>query len=269
MDTGIRSFTVGTLKFEVHPSGEAAGVAAAAAAANVLQRLDRQAPEFGVIFATGASQLFMLRALTSMKSLPWHRAAGFHLDEYVGLPQNHPGSFRHYLREHLTQLVPLKRFFEIDGDATDLDRTCQDYVQRLRSHSPQLCFLGVGENGHLAFNDPAEADFIDRHAMKVVELDRVCRRQQFAEGWFQSLEGVPERALTLTIPTLLNVPTLIVSVPGPRKANIVRRMIEEPISTSCPATILRAHPNATVYLDRDSAMELKGVALSDEPARKS
>jgi glucosamine-6-phosphate deaminase len=120
--------------------------------------------------------------------------------------------------------------------------------------------LGIGENGHLAFNDPAEANFNDPDAMKVVTLDAECREQQLAEGWFRTLEEVPERALTLTISTLLKIPKLIVSVPGPRKAQSVRRTLEEPISTACPATILRTHPDVTLYLDRDSAAQLNGLA---------
>ena len=129
-------------------------------------------------------------------------------------------------------------------------------LRKLRAASPQLCLLGIGENGHLAFNDPAEANFDDPEVIKVVTLDTMCRQQQLAEGWFKSLEEVPERALTLTIPTLFKVPKLIVSVPGIRKATIVRRALEEPISTNFPATILRTHPDATLYLDPESASEL-------------
>jgi glucosamine-6-phosphate deaminase len=136
----------------------------------------------------------------------------------------------------------------------------REYVQKLWAADPQLCLLGIGENGHLAFNDPAEANFNDPDAMKVVTLDAECREQQLAEGWFKTLEEVPERALTLTISTLLKIPKLIVSVPGPRKAQSVRRTLEEPVSTACPATILRTHPDVTLYLDRDSAAQLNGLA---------
>jgi glucosamine-6-phosphate deaminase len=138
----------------------------------------------------------------------------------------------------------------------------RNYVQELRAADPQLCLLGIGENGHLAFNDPPEANFEDPDAMKVVTLDAACRQQQLAEGWFERLEDVPERALTLTIPTLLKVPKLILSVPGRRKAQSVRRTLEEEISTACPATILRAHPDVTIYLDEESASELNGFVRS-------
>jgi glucosamine-6-phosphate deaminase len=134
---------------------------------------------------------------------------------------------------------------------------CREYAAALRRAEPQLCLLGVGENGHLAFNDPSEADFHDPKSMKVVTLDEECRQQQAAEGWFETTEDVPSRALTLTIPTIFQIPRLIASVPGSRKAHIIRRTLQEAISTDCPATILRRHPAATLYLDLESAAELK------------
>ena len=259
----VKHFRAGLLECEIHPSREAAGAAAAAAAAENLRRLHlASTATFSVIFATGASQLPTLAALTSTPGLPWRSLCGFHLDEYVGLSPDHPASFRRYLREHLTQRVPLAEFHEIDGMASDADRMCREYIASLRSHNPELCLLGIGENGHIAFNDPGEADFDDPQGMKSVELDPMCRQQQLAEGWFATLEEVPRRAFALTIPTVMKVPKLIVSVPGPRKARVVRRVLEEPISTACPATILRTHPNATIYLDRESAAELDSVLLS-------
>jgi glucosamine-6-phosphate deaminase len=260
----VRHFRAGKLKLEIHPTSEAAGAAAASVAAEALKTLNRQETDVGVVFATGASQLSTLRALTSIPGLPWNQVCGFHLDEYVGLPVNHPASFRRYLREHLTQLVPMKTFFEIDGNGANSDLVCQEYIDKLSSYKPQLCLLGIGENGHLAFNDPDEADYNDPKAMKRVRLDPICRQQQFAEGWFSRLDEVPESALTLTIPTMFKVPKLVVSVPGHRKAQIVQRMLEEPISMNCPATILRTHSDATVYLDHESAADLRGAWLSSK-----
>jgi glucosamine-6-phosphate deaminase len=155
--------------------------------------------------------------------------------------------------------IRLQEFYGIDGDHAELDLICQDYGEKTRSCSPMLCLLGTGENGHLAFNDPGEADFENPEEVKIVKLDQVCRQQQLAEGWFHSFEQVPERAITLKIPTILRVPKLIVSVPGPRQAKIVRQMLAEPISTACPATILRTYPDATVYLDYESTAELKSI----------
>jgi glucosamine-6-phosphate deaminase len=249
---------LGTLKLQIHASPKAAGEAAARAVAETLKQLDHNGNRIGVIFATGASQLETLRALTSMHDLPWRKIHGFHLDEYVGLDEKHPASFRRYLHENLTQRVPMEKFFAIDGSSSDPDRIQREYVQELRAADPQLCLLGIGENGHLAFNDPAEANFDDPDAMKVVTLDAECRQQQLAEGWFKKFEDIPEQALTLTIPTILKVRKLIVSIPGHRKAQSVRRTLLEPISTACPATILRSHPDVTLYLDQESAAELDG-----------
>jgi len=252
---------LGSLKLEIHPEKKSAGAAAALAAANELVRLGAQGGDIGVIFATGASQLETLDALTSTPSLPWHRVSGFHMDEYIGLDPSHPASFRKYMREKLTRRVAMKQFYEIDGNANDLDSFAAEYTHELDRATPALCLLGIGENGHLAFNDPGEADFRDPKVMKVVTLDDMCRQQQVAEGWFSSREEVPKQALTLTIPALLRVPKLIVSVPGSRKAAIIRRTIEEPVSTECPSTILRSHPDVTIYLDKDSAAELNIAAV--------
>jgi glucosamine-6-phosphate deaminase len=252
----ISRLNLAGLTLEVHPSRAEAGAAAARAAAAELIRLASLHASFAVIFATGASQLAMLDALTSLPGLPWDRVIGFHMDEYIGLDENHPASFRRYMREKLSGRVPMLRFHEIDGNAPDIEHVRRGYAQALEDAQPALCLLGIGENGHLAFNDPAEADFNDPLAMKVVTLDDACRDQQVAEGWFSSRDLVPRQALTLTIPALLRVPKLIASVPGARKAAIVRRTLEEPISTACPSTILRTHGDVTIYLDPDSAAEL-------------
>jgi glucosamine-6-phosphate deaminase len=262
-NTEIRHFQVGTMKLEVYPSRESMGVAAARATAEALKEIGQDHKTIAAIFATGASQLATLDALTKIENLPWSQVRGFHMDEYIGLPVDHPASFRGYLREKLTEKVPMKEFFEVDGTAPDPEQVCLYYAEKLRSSNPQLCLLGIGENGHLAFNDPALADFSDPLDVKVVHLDSMCRQQQAAEGWFNTPEDVPEYAITLTIPTLLRVPKLIVSVPGSRKAKIMRRTLEEAISTACPATILRTHPDVTVYLDKDSAAQLDGLIPPD------
>jgi glucosamine-6-phosphate deaminase len=251
--------TAGTIKLEIYTNRKLAGEAAAAAAAEEIKRLAQHQKEIAIIVATGASQFDTLAALTAIPDLPWDRVRGFHLDEYVGLDQNHPASFRRYLREKFTERVKLLEFSEIDGTAPDLDAARREYVRKVSIAKPQLCLLGIGENGHLAFNDPAEANFNDPEDMKVVHLDQACRQQQAAEGWFATWQDVPPQALTLTIPSLFRVPKLIASVPGSRKAEAVRRTLEEPISTACPSTILRTHPDVTLYLDVESAAELKDL----------
>jgi len=255
----VKYLRAGSARIEVHPTRRAAGSAAANAAAGALTELAKTRDSIGVICATGASQFDTLSALTLIPDLPWGQVRGFHMDEYIGISANHPASFRHYLRERLTQKVRMKEFLGISGDGPDSEEVARAYAETLRAADPQLCLLGIGENGHLAFNEPDVADFRDPLDAKIVQLDRMCREQQVAEGWFANIDAVPESAITLTVPALMRVPRLIASVPGPRKARIVRRTLEEPISAACPATILRTHPNATIYLDRESAGELDGV----------
>jgi glucosamine-6-phosphate deaminase len=251
-----KSHHVGEMKIEIYPDRRLAGIAAAQNAADTLRELAPGHDTVAVIFATGASQFDTLDSLTNLADLPWDQVVGFHMDEYVHISPDHPASFRRYLRERLTAKVTMKQFFEIDGSAPDPTEVAGKYADQLRSAEPQLCLLGIGENGHLAFNDPDVADFSDPLDAKVVRLDALCRQQQAAEGWFATADEVPDEAITLTIPALLRVPKLIVSVPGIRKAKIVRRALEEPVSTRCPATILRTHPDVTLYLDSESAREL-------------
>lgn len=260
---GAEYFQVEKLKVEVHPSSEAAGAAAANASAGALKKLATLGKTFGVIFATGASQIETLKALTAIRSLPWNQVDGFHMDDYVGLPLNHPASFRAYLEQKLVSKVSMRSFAYVDGLAPDPERACRDYAQKLRTSNPQLCLLGIGENGHLAFNDPGEADFNDPLDVKIVHLDEPCRRQQAAEGWFQTTDEIPKSAITLTMPTLFRVPKLILSVLGSRKANIIRRTFDDPVATACPATILRIHPDATIFMDRAAAALVEDHFLVD------
>jgi glucosamine-6-phosphate deaminase len=254
--TEPRRFKAGTLKFEVYDSRAAAGEAAARDVAAAMQAALPADGDLGVIFATGASQLSVLRSLVKLQDVPWNRIDGFHMDEYVGIAADHFASFRQYMRLELTSRVPIKAFHGVEGNASDVEAACATYAAALKAANPQICLLGIGENGHLAFNDPYLCDFHDPLDVRVVSLDRECREQQVAEGWFPSVEAVPGQAITLTIPALVRVPKLIVSVPGIRKASIVRRVIEDEISNACPATLLKTHADATVYLDDESSSEL-------------
>jgi glucosamine-6-phosphate deaminase len=252
----LRQLRFGALKVEVHPTRNAAGAAAAQAAAVAIRSLSREQASIGVIFAAAVSQLETLRALVAIAGLPWEQVRGLHLDEYVGLDAHHPASFRHFLHDHLTRHVEIKEFCAIPADRQDLEQVCHKYAETLRSANPRLALLGIGENGHLAFNDPSEADFADPLDVKIVTLDALCREQQVAEGWFRTVEEVPRSAITLTIPVIVRVPSLIVTVTGRRKMNIMRQALHGPISTDCPASILRTHPNTVVYLDREAAAAL-------------
>jgi len=256
-DPDVEHFQVEKLKVEVHPNREAAGAAAASASAEALKKLAARSKNVAVIFATGASQIEALKVLTAIPSLPWSQVDGFHMDDYIGLPLDHPASFRGYLEERLVRKVPMHSFAHIDGLATDPEQTCRDYAERLRAANPQLSLLGIGENGHLAFNDPGEADFNDPLDVKIVHLDEPCRRQQAAEGWFKSVDEIPKSAITVTMSALFRVPKLILSVVGARKGNIVRRTFDDPIATACPSTILRTHPDATIFMDREAAAQVQ------------
>lgn len=249
----LASFKVDTVAVAIYEDATSLGKAAAHAAASWLRSQEQQRQELPVVFAAARSQAHTLAALTAFTDLPWNKIIAFHMDEYLGLPETHPASFRHFLRDHLTGKVPLLSSHMIDGSESDSQRTCVQYAELLRLHPPVLGLLGIGENGHIAFNDPAVADFDDPHEVKIVTLDDVCRYQQVAEGWFKTLSEVPQQAITLTIPALLRAPKVIVSVPGNRKAEIVKRTLRDGISPECPATILRTHSDATLYLDRDSA----------------
>jgi glucosamine-6-phosphate deaminase len=254
--TPTSAFKLGALAVEVYEDRKALGQAAAALAANRLRALAKQHETVPVIFATGESQRATLHALAAIPDVPWNQIVGFRMDEYVGLPDDHPASFARYMRENLTSQVEMRPLYEIDSAEANAQKTCQEYAELVRAHRPLLCLLGIGENGHLAFNDPGEARFDDPLDVKVVSLDGACRQQQVNEGWFSDLAEVPTKAITLTVPALFRVPELILSIPGPRKAQIVKRTLNDPISTACPATILRRHPNATLFLDRDSAAGL-------------
>jgi len=238
----------------VHASdtAEQMGEAAAGHAAASIRALSERFDVVPVVFATGASQLRTLRALVNIPDIPWDRVIGFHMDEYVGISKEHKASFRRYLRDELTSRIAIREFHEVDGEAADPGEFCRCYAELLKQWRPQLCLLGIGENGHLAFNDPPVADFDDPKDVKLTYLDAACREQQVAEGWFASVDEVPPQAITLTIPALLRIPELIISVPGERKRRIVERTLNEEISTACPATILRTHPNAHLYLDAAS-----------------
>src|ERR1700727_1149584 len=232
-------YQVGTATVEVHPNRYAAGAAAARAASKALIELAKAHNSIGVIFATGASQFEILNELTRLPDMPWDQIRGFHMDEYVNLPADHPASFRRYLRERLTGKVSMKEFSEIEGSAPDPEQTSRNYAAKLRLADPQVCFLGIGENGHLAFNDPPVADFTDPLDVKVVELEAACRRQQVNEGHFPGLDDVPTHAITVTIPALLRAARVLAIVPEARKAEPVRAALTGPISTACPASALR------------------------------
>ena len=252
--------TYDLLEARVFPTRDAMGAAAASLAAGIIAAACAQRGEARVIFACAPSQNEFLAALTSpahRASIDWTKVTAFHMDEYVGFTGSREESFRHYLRTHLIQQLPTPpQFHEIRGEAPVLDEECARYTALLTERPIDLVCLGIGENGHLAFNDPPVADFQDPETIKIVPLDESCRQQQVNDGCFPNLEAVPTHALTLTIPTLFSARYVSGCVPGPRKAEAVRASLLDPISTNCPASILRTHPRAVLHLDADSASML-------------
>jgi len=233
---------------------QALGEAAAAQAAAAIERAIRARGTARILVATGASQFEFLDALVTRERVDWSRVEMFHLDEYIGLPPGHPASFRKYLMERLIQPAGLTRYHLLAGDG-DPVAACAQAADAIREAPIDCAFAGIGENGHLAFNDPP-ADFETEEPYLIVSLDEACRRQQVGEGWFESLQAVPERAITISIRQLLKSRELVSVVPDARKAEAVRQCLQGPVSPAHPASILQTHPHVTVYLDRDSAARL-------------
>jgi glucosamine-6-phosphate deaminase len=256
----LAHFLVDQLAVEVYPDRPSLGAAAAARASEAICTMMERDGKASVVFASAASQNEFLAALRADRGVDWRRVTVFHLDEYAGLPATHPASFRYYLRQHFVDYVPVAAFNELRGDAQDLQAECARYQALLAEERPGLVALGIGENGHLAFIDPGECDFHEPCDVRVVELDDVCRMQQVHDGAFDHIEAVPRRALSLTVPFFLRTPCAVVSVPGSNKQNAVLAALEGPITEQCPASALRQHPNATLFLDHESAAKLSSVA---------
>jgi len=234
---------------------------AGAAAAEAASRIRNAIATFGrarIIAATGTSQLAFLDALIATAGIDWSKVELFHLDEYIGLPIDHPASFRKYLLERVIRPAGIARTHLIDGERNP-DDVCRELGRELIIAPIDVAFVGIGENGHLAFNDPP-ADFETEQPYLVVQLDEACRRQQVGEGWFASTDQVPERAITMSIRQILKSEAIIAVVPEARKAEAVRACLEDAISPMAPASILRTHANVSLFLDAESAALLKTTA---------
>ena len=246
---------VDQLPVTVFQTQDELGRAAAAEAADVIQKAAHARGEANIILATGNSQLAFLTALSQNKGLPWPRVNIFHLDEYVGLDTGHPASFRNFLHRHFLRFVGAKAFYPISGQAGSIETACAEYARLLREQPADLCICGYGENGHLAFNDPPFADFNDPVWVKVVRLAQASRNQQVGEGYFQTMSEVPTHAITVTIPAMLAAKRILCLVPEARKAEAVHSALRRPVSEECPGSILRQTPHAHLFLDRDSAAQ--------------
>lgn len=242
------------------------GQAAAGQASAAIRRAIAERGHARIIAATAASQLEFLQALTETPGIDWPRVEVFHLDEYLGLPVTHPGSFRKMLLEQLVQETGIVHYHLLDGDAADPEEVVRQASAQLASAPIDIAFLGIGENGHIAFNDPP-ADFQTEEPYILVDLDEACRRQQVGEAWFADISQVPKRAISMSARQILKAREILAVVPGSQKAQAVKASVEGPIAPMVPASILRTHADVTVYLDQKSASLLSPnlqKALRDE-----
>ncbi|MBR5312758.1 MAG: glucosamine-6-phosphate deaminase [Clostridia bacterium] len=251
----MKHLTQEKLEVKVYASRKEMGDNAGREIAETMRKLLAEREEIHMIFAAAPSQNETLAALAAEPDIDWTRVNAYHMDEYVGLSGDSPQSFSTYLREHIFGLVPFKSVNCING-AADAEEECKRYGKLLADHPVDIVCLGIGENGHIAFNDPWVADFDDPVKVKVVPLDEVCRNQQVHDGCFPTIDDVPKYALTLTIPALTCAAHMFCSVPAATKRDAVRRTVTEEITIDCPASIMRKHPHAVLYCDPDSGADL-------------
>ena len=245
------------MNIQIYADRQALSHAAAVHAAKALRECIRAHGTARIIAATGASQIEFLEALTATANIDWSRVEMFHLDEYVGLPATHPASFRRYLLDRLIDKVGVGRYHLLDGEA-DPGQVARAVGETLAERPADVAFVGIGENGHLAFNDPP-ADFTTERPYLIVTLDDACRRQQVGEGWFAAIDDVPTQAISMSVRQILKSEEIIAVVPDARKAAAVKACVEGPVAPMAPASILQTHPNTTLYLDHDSAALLSGT----------
>jgi glucosamine-6-phosphate deaminase len=251
----IESTIIDRMPVHVLESSEAVGRRVADDLAAVFSHIISEQGHVAVILASANSQLTFLHSLRVKKDVEWDKVIVFHMDEYLGMSDQHPASFSRLIRRELVSLVHPSAFYPIMGNAPDLNSELNRYTDLLRRYPPDVCVLGIGENGHLAFNDPP-ADFETKDVIHVVNLDVRCRVQQVGEGHFAALEDVPKRAITLTVPALLAARHVLAIVPEARKAVAVKAALEGPVVPECPASILRTQSHVTMYLDQESAFLL-------------
>jgi len=244
------------LKYYVFDNRENAGVFAAEDIAEAIKDCLKEKDEINMIFAAAPSQNDTLGALLKRTDIPWNRINAFHMDEYIGLPDGAPQSFGVFLKNAIFGKVPFKSVNYINGNATDIAEECARYTKLLNDYPTDIVCLGIGENGHIAFNDPGVADFQDKVLIKTADLDEICRQQQVNDGCFAKLEDVPKQALTLTIPALTKAAHLFCTVPAATKRWAVNRTINGSIDEECPATIMRKHSHAVLYCDSLSGADL-------------
>jgi glucosamine-6-phosphate deaminase len=246
------------LQVRVFASREGMGKAAAEDAARIIAQVIQEKGRANLVFAAAPSQNEFLARLRQ-SPLDWTKVNAFHMDEYIGLPQDAPQRFGNFLRRAVFDHLPLQGVFYLADAQASPEEACAAYARLLKEHPPDVVFLGIGENGHLAFNDPGEADFFEEASVKIVRLDEACRQQQVNDGCFAQLGDVPERAITLTLPALMRTPHALCIVPGATKAQALQAALEGPLTTDCPASILRAKEGAVLYTEQEGSALLSGL----------
>ena len=249
----MKAFEKDKLKVEIYDTRAEMGNAAARDIKAKIAQLLAEKREINMIFAAAPSQNEVLAALADDGQIEWNRVNAYHMDEYIGLSADAPQGFGNFLKAHIFGRAPFKSVHYIDCTASDPEKEAARYEKLLGDNPPDIVVMGIGENGHIAFNDPPVADFKDARGAKVVKLDEVCRNQQVHDGCFARLEEVPKYAITLTVPTLVSAPWLFCIVPAKTKANAVKECLTGEIGEHCPASVLRLQENAVLYLDKDSA----------------
>lgn len=249
----MKKFKKDLLDVKVYETRSEMGKAAARDIKACILSLLKEKATINMIFAAAPSQNEVLEALATDKEIPWNRVNAFHMDEYIGLPSDAPQGFGNFLKAHIFGLVNFNSVNYINISATDAKKECSRYASLLAEYPTDIVVMGIGENGHIAFNDPPVADFNDSLSVKPVELDDICRNQQVNDGCFAKLDDVPKTAITLTVPTLFAGEHLFCIVPAKTKANAVRATLCDAINEKCPATVLRRHKRAVLYLDSDSS----------------
>lgn len=252
----MKTFEKDLLKVNIYSSRDEMGIAAAADVKAAILRALSEKETINMIFAAAPSQNEVLANLANDREIPWGRVNAFHMDEYIGLDKDAPQGFGNFLRDHIFGIAPFKSVNYIRIDAPNADEECARYSKLLSENPVDIVVLGIGENGHIAFNDPPFAEFSDTKLVKSVKLDEVCRNQQVNDGCFAKIDDVPTHALTLTVPALMSGKELYCIVPAKTKAKAVYETINGAITESCPASVLRTHRCATLYLDNDSSSML-------------
>lgn len=258
----IKEFRKGLLKIRIYGTRMAMGCDAADHTAKKIRELLAVRDSISIIFAAAPSQNEFLAALSAQPNIDWHRIVAFHMDEYVGLPDDAPQGFGNFLKRRIFSILLFKAVHYLNGNAADPEEECQRYSDLLDQYKPDIVCMGIGENTHIAFNDPHVADLNDPKMVKVVDLDQQCRQQQVNDGCFVSIDQVPTHALTLTISTLLRPESVFCMVPGENKSQAVLHTLTESITSTYPSTALRLHSNAILFLDNNSAMRIENLFLS-------